>query len=61
MKTILHILTRPEDPLADTLIAVQQTLPDMAVEAFRLGETTPPEQYRGLVEKVFSADSVQVW
>ena len=61
MKTILHILTRPEDPLADSVIAVQSALPETKVEAIRLSATTTGEQYLELVAKVFSADSVQVW
>lgn len=61
MKTILHILTRPEDPLADSVIALQSALPEKRVESIRLTATTTAEQYRELVAKVFSADSVQVW
>ncbi len=61
MKTILHILTRPEDPLADSVIAVQSALPETRVESIRLTATTTAEQYRELVTKAFSADSVQVW
>lgn len=61
MKTILHILTRPEDPLADSLMATQAALPDTKVEAVRLTSGSGPENYRELVSKVFAADSVQVW
>ena len=61
MKTILHILTRPEDPLADSVIALQSALPEKRVESIRLTATTTAEQYRELVVKVFLADSVQVW
>lgn len=61
MKTILHILTRPEDPLADSVIAVQSALPETRVESIRLTATTTAEQYLELVATVFSADSVQVW
>ncbi len=61
MKTILHILTRPEDPLADSVIAVQSALLETRVESIRLTATTTAEQYLELVATVFSADSVQVW
>ncbi len=61
MKTILHVLTRAEDPLADAVIAVQSGLPETRLESIRLIEAGSPEQYRELVAKVFAADSVQVW
>ena len=61
MKTILHVLTRPEDPLADAVIAAQSGLPETRLESIRLTESGPPEQYRELVAKAFAADSVQVW
>ena len=61
MKTIFHILTRPEDPLADSVIAVQSALPETRVESIRLTATATEGQYRELVTKAFSADSVQVW
>ena len=61
MKTILHVLTRPEDPLADAVIAAQSGLPETRLESIRLTESGSPEQYRELVEKAFAADSVQVW
>ncbi len=61
MKTILHVLTRPEDPLADAVIAAQSSLSDTRLESVRLTEASSPGQYRELVAKVFVADSVQVW
>ena len=61
MKTILHVLTRPEDPLADAVIAGQSSLSDTRLESVRLTDATSPAQYRELVAKVFAADSVQVW
>ena len=61
MKTILHVLTRPEDPLADAVIAVQSGLTGTRLESIRLTESGSPEQYRELVTKAFAADSVQVW
>jgi len=61
MKTILNVLTRPEDPLADGVIAAQSALPETRLESIRLTEPGSPEQYRELVAKVFEADCVQVW
>ena len=61
MKTILHIQTRPNDTLADQFAAAQATQPDTTVETILLTETSPDADYRALVEKVFQADSVQVW
>ena len=61
MKTILHVLTRPEDPLADAVIAAQSGLPETRLASIRLTESGSPEQYRELVAKTFAAESVQVW
>jgi len=61
MKTILHIQTRPNDALADQLAAAQSAQPDTTVETIRLTEASTDADYRALVEKVFQADSVQVW
>ncbi len=58
MKTILHILTKPEDALARDLIARQAALPDTRVETADLTRGEP--DYGALVEKIFAADSVQV-
>jgi hypothetical protein len=59
MRTILHILTRPEDELSRTVMAGQRALPEVAVETIDLACATP--DYNVLVEKIFSADSVEVW
>ena len=59
MRAILHILTRPEDELTHTVIAAQRALPDTAVETVEL--TGPAPDYDAVVEKIFTADSVQVW
>ena len=61
MKTILHIQTRPNDTLADQLATAQAAQPETTVETIRLTETSTEADYRALVEKVFQADSVQVW
>ena len=59
MRSILHILTRPEDELSRLVITGQRTLPDIAVEVADL--TVPAPDYDAVVEKIFTADSVQVW
>jgi len=58
MRTVLHILTRPEDELTQQLIASQRALPETQVEVVRLDPATP--DYDALLEKVFTADSVEV-
>ena len=59
MRTILHILTRPEDELSRTVMAGQRALPEVVIEAVEL--TGPAPDYNSLVEKIFTADSVEVW
>jgi hypothetical protein len=59
VRTILHILTRPADNLANDLISQQRSLPQTAVEVMEL--TDPVVNYDALVEKIFNADSVEVW
>ena len=59
MPTVLHILTRPEDSLAQTLIARQQQQPDL--QALIVDLTQPEPDYEDLLQKIFAADSVQAW
>ena len=59
MRTILHILTRPEDELTQALIAGQRSLPEMTIETINLTGVAP--DYNAVVEKIFAADSVEVW
>ena len=54
----LHVLTRPDDDLARHLIAAQQAA-GVCVETADLTEANP--DYQRLLEKVFAAESVQVW
>lgn len=58
MRTILHILSHPEDALTRTIIELQRALPDTAVEVVDL---TKPADYDAVVEKIFAADSVEVF
>jgi hypothetical protein len=59
MRTILHLLTRPEDELTQALITGQRTLPEMTIETIDLTVVAP--DYNAAVEKIFAADSVEVW
>lgn len=58
MRTVLHILTRPEDEMTQSLLAQQGTLVDTTVEVVRLDGPSP--DYDALLEKIFTADSVEV-
>lgn len=59
MAIILHILTQPEDALAQTIIAEQRRQPGTTVETADLSQAKP--DYSALVERIFAADSVEVW
>lgn len=59
MPKLLHILNEPEDSLASEIIAAQKQNAANEVEVVDL--TRPETDYKKLVEKIFSADSVQVW
>jgi hypothetical protein len=59
MRHVLLILTQSLDPLNDIVTATERTLPDTEVRVADLTTETP--DYRGLLEAVFEADSVQVW
>ena len=59
MRTLLHLITQPEDVLARETSARQQLLPDTRVDVVDL--TQPNPDYDALVDKIFTANSVQVW
>lgn len=59
MPKLLHILTDTEDPLATDLIARQKARSEYQVEVFDMSVEQP--DYKSLLEKIFTADSVQVW
>jgi len=59
MPFLLHILTKPDDALATEVIAQQKVAANNRVEVVDL--TTPEPDYKLLLEKIFAADSVQVW
>lgn len=59
MPRILHILTEPNDALAQKIIAQQRTKPQNEVEVINLDDDTA--DYKKLLEKIFAADSIAVW
>lgn len=59
MPILLHVLTQPSDPLADEIIARQKTNSENQIEIVDL--TQAEADYKKLLEKIFAADSVQVW
>jgi hypothetical protein len=59
MRAILHILTRPDDSLAQEVIAAQRQRPDLQIKVVNL--IAPEPDLRKLLEEIFTADSVEVW
>ena len=59
MPALLHILTQENDPLAAEMISRHRALPECRVEVADL--TQPQPDYAELLDKIFAADSVQVW
>jgi hypothetical protein len=60
MRHLLHILTRPRDPLVQHLMEWQLKDPEIQVEIIELQPNETPD-YSTLVKKVFESDSVTVW
>ena len=59
MPVLLHILTRPNDPLAEAVVCEQRAQPGQEV---RVADLTQPEpDYERLLEQIFEADSIAVW
>jgi hypothetical protein len=59
MRTVLHILTRPDDPLARAVINQQEKMAAVTLEVVDLTQAQP--DYDALVGQIFTADSVEVW
>jgi hypothetical protein len=59
MALLLHILTEANDTLAAKIIAQQKLDSENKVEVVDL--ILPGADYKELLEKIFEADSVQVW
>jgi hypothetical protein len=59
MRSVLHILTRPDDALARELMARQKNAAGINAEAVDL--TLPEPDYKALLVKLFQAESVECW
>jgi hypothetical protein len=59
MPCVLHILTRPEDTFSREIIAQQKAGTETEIEVVDL--TIPQPDYKALLEKIFTADSVETW
>ncbi|MBU6401045.1 MAG: hypothetical protein KGS61_12050 [Verrucomicrobia bacterium] len=59
MRRILHIRTRPDDALAQTVATQQRADAQCQVETVDL--TVPEPDYDALLESIFDADSIEVW
>ena len=59
MPRLLHIITKPDDSLAQEIISRQRQDAQNQVEVVDV--TASEQDYRELARKVFAADSVEVW
>jgi len=59
MTTALHILTKPDDTLAEHIIARQRSQTGLTVDVVDLTVDSP--DYADLLQRIFAADSVAVW
>ena len=59
MPTLLHILTESDAALANEVITKQKANSENKIEVVDL--TQAETDYKKLLEKIFAADSVQVW
>jgi hypothetical protein len=59
MRQLLLLLTQKDDPLVAKMLECQAGQSGCAVHSVDL--TQPEVDYEALLEKIFAADSVQVW
>ncbi len=59
MRTILNIISRSPDEATREVISEQRKLADTHVEVIQLDN--PAVDYDELIDKIFSADSIEVW
>jgi len=59
MRVLLHILTQPDDTLAQQVISGQRNQPGQEVNVVDLTAAEP--DYAKLIQEIFAADSVAVW
>ena len=55
----LHLITRPQDPLAQEVVRRHLETEDGQVQVLDL--SVSPVDYSALVDAIFASDSVQVW
>jgi hypothetical protein len=59
MRWVLHILTKPDDPLAAEIVERQGKNSDLQVRVVDLTVAEP--NYEALLQAIFEADSLAVW
>ena len=59
MRVVLHILTRPDDAVAQEIISRQREESGQEVNVVDLTAAVP--DYTRLLEEIFAADAVAVW
>ncbi len=59
MPSLLHILTRPDDPLGRTVIDAQRADPANTVTVVDWTRETP--DLDPLLDRIFAADSIAIW
>ena len=59
MRHVLHIFDSRHAPLNPEVVQEQIKLPECRIELFDLNQ--PNADYDALLDKIFSADSVDVW
>ena len=59
MKTVLHILTRSDDPSPMALIEEQKGHAELQVRVVDF--TVPNPDYTRAIDEVFAAESIMVW
>jgi len=60
MRRILHILTRPDDRLAEKLIELQANA-GHETRVIDLSIAGPDTDYTVVLEEIFQSDSIQTW
>ena len=59
MRTVLHVLTRPADQMAKEIATRQRESGGYKIETVDL--TLKVTDYGLLLEKLFAADSIEIW
>jgi len=59
MRVALHILTKPDDTLARTVLEQLRERQDQVINVIDLTVAEP--DYARLIQEIFAADSVAVW